>query len=275
MAGFVSMILFSESCRVSRHKAKSKFMDYPQQNEKLQFFDSTVEVVYAGIRKDGRHCVYYKFPNGKFKSAQYARYLMENYLQKYLDTDECVDHIDRDKTNDSLENLRVVPRRQSTMEDLKYVQAIAITCVYCGKQALKAARQLNHSAKQNKAGPFCSKSCVGKYGSSVQNEHIKPFPAQLEVPIEKRTYLYADKDTGTIPMSLPTVKIPSGMVEITCLICHQIAMKSFSWLNGNAKLGKAGPFCGQSCASKYTRGIQTGKMEKLPPQRVIDPDEIK
>jgi len=44
-----------------------------------------------------------------------------------------------------------------------------------------------------KAGPFCGKSCSGKYGELVQNGKIEPLESQPEVPLEKREYFYVDK----------------------------------------------------------------------------------
>ena len=40
--------------------------------------------------------------------TSYARYLMATHLGRYLKDDEYVDHIDEDRTNDSLDNLQIL-----------------------------------------------------------------------------------------------------------------------------------------------------------------------
>lgn len=49
------------------------------------------------------------FNNNKQRSSvSYARYLMACKLKRYLSPEEQVDHIDNDKTNDTLSNLQIL-----------------------------------------------------------------------------------------------------------------------------------------------------------------------
>jgi len=57
-----------------------------------------------------RICFSIKLVNGKRKSVQYARILLELKLGRVLTQDETVDHIDFDSTNNSFENLQLLSR---------------------------------------------------------------------------------------------------------------------------------------------------------------------
>ena len=78
-----------------------------------------------------------------------------------------VDHLDRDKTNDDLSNLVVRPRSEHIKLDATRVKVSPVLCPICGTEFIpsKAQRSKYHSER---AGPFCSRSCAGKYGKSVQ-----------------------------------------------------------------------------------------------------------
>jgi hypothetical protein len=120
--------------------------------------------------KDGRKRVRVMFADGSTPTYQYAKWLMMLHMDRELDPDtETVDHINRDFTDDRLENLRVVPRSQHVSEDQRRAKPVEIVCVLCGTKALKSGNQLRGNAKKRKAGPFCSRECAGKYGASVQN----------------------------------------------------------------------------------------------------------
>lgn len=53
------------------------------------------------------------------------------------------------------------------------------------------------------------------------------------------------------------------MVEIECALCGKKVKKKGNVVQHNKKMGKAGPFCGRSCAGIYSRYVQLGLMEKL------------
>jgi hypothetical protein len=141
-------------------------------------------------RKDGRkHVIVYEFGQ-KRQTISYSKWLMEQHLGRELTPDETVDHINRDKTDDRIENLRVIKRPQHSYEDTRRVKLVEITCMWCGRKALKAPHDLRGNSKQGKAGPFCGKSCGAKYGREVQLKRIKPFPSQ---PTVKSEYYYLEK----------------------------------------------------------------------------------
>lgn len=47
-------------------------------------------------------------------------------------------------------------------------------------------------------------------------------------------------------------------ITIVCVWCGKSAEKSGRDLDGNARKGKAGPFCGRSCAGQYGKYVQGG-----------------
>lgn len=121
------------------------------------------------LRPDGRKHLVETKPDGRKTTLSYPKWLMEEHLGRLLEPDETVDHINRDFTDDRLTNLRVVPRGQHVKEDVRRVKPIAIICIWCGREGQQEARDLEHNAKNGKAGPFCSKPCVGEYGAYLQN----------------------------------------------------------------------------------------------------------
>jgi hypothetical protein len=141
------------------------------------------------VRKDGRKHVCVIFSDGSRKTVSYPKYLLEVHLNRYLNDDETVDHIDRDFNNNDIYNLRIIDRRQHAIDDAKRVDyMIEATCVWCNTYMGKI-NHLNRSKNRTKAGPFCSKECIGQYGSSVQNGGKK-----LEKPLYKKRYYYNNKE---------------------------------------------------------------------------------
>jgi hypothetical protein len=119
---------------------------------------------------------------------------MEQKLGRQLDPNkETVDHIDRDVTNDNIENLRVVPRGKHTKEDCWYVERKTVTCCGCGKEFSRIPSQLSDAARQKKAGPFCSKQCAGRYSARVQHGLTNKLPSQKAIPKHKRRYYKKQK----------------------------------------------------------------------------------
>lgn len=131
----------------------------------------------------------YDSATGYRKTTQYCRYLMEQHLGRQLEKWEQVDHIDGDFTNDDLSNLQVLDKRTHLYLDAVRVEPITLICDWCGSQFTRRAADHAHNKKMGRAGAFCSKSCVGKYGAYIQNGGT-PF----EVPeVPDRVY-YTNKE---------------------------------------------------------------------------------
>jgi len=147
--------------------------------------------IYLG--KDGRRRVWKTYPDGTKKVTTYARHLVEEKLGRPLTEDETVDHRDRNKQNDNISNLQILSWERHKQKDTKYVKEIEITCILCGTKKKKQPKDVNHNARLGKAGPFCGRSCAGKYGAEIQNKRREKLPSQPIIPIKEREYFYLEK----------------------------------------------------------------------------------
>ena len=150
------------------------------------------------LRKDGRKHMVLKYKNGKRTSVSYPKWLVEHNIGRRLKDDETIDHHDRDFTNDDLSNLIIKPKGIHVSEDAKRVKLVEITCIWCGEKAHKQGKDLDHNKKLGKAGPFCGRSCAGKYGAAVQNG--KPVPNSSRL-ISQREYYHLEKKKTRINYS--------------------------------------------------------------------------
>lgn len=128
---------------------------------------------------------------GKLKTISYPKALVESTINRRLTKDETIDHNDRDKTNDNLNNLVIRNRNEHSRLDAIHVSVEPVNCVECGKSFEPSKAQRNSQAfnrESEPAGPFCSKHCSGLYGARVQNGGER-----LERQVIKKTYCLKDK----------------------------------------------------------------------------------
>lgn len=137
-----------------------------------------VEVANVYMHKnEGRLMAYIKETQ---QVVSYPRIVMENFLGRKLSPEEEVHHKDGDPLNNNIDNLQVMTKSEHLKihaeENRKYFDKM-IVCPWCGEEFLWTADQQlkyqqNTSRKRNMMesadSPFCSKSCSGKYGRSVQ-----------------------------------------------------------------------------------------------------------
>jgi hypothetical protein len=119
---------------------------------------------------------------------------MECHLGRKLDPDkETVDHLDSNFDNNDLSNLRLVPRNEHSSNDTRRVKPKEFTCAWCDKNFERSPRLIRDKAKKNKAGPFCSRPCAGKYSRMLQLKLIDKFDSQKAVDSEyyKKKYVKA------------------------------------------------------------------------------------
>jgi hypothetical protein len=145
-------------------------------------------------RKDGRQIVIVIENNGKRRTVSYPKWLMELQIGRKLDPNlETVDHIDSNFENNDLSNLRIVPRDEHSADDTRRVKKVKFTCAWCDKEFERSPRLVRDKAKKNKAGPFCSRACAGKYSRMLQLKLVDKFDSQQAVDSEyyKRKYVKA------------------------------------------------------------------------------------
>lgn len=122
-------------------------------------------------RKDGRQHIVIVYPDGIKKTVSYPKYLVELDLGRYLEKDEMIDHINGDVLDNNKENLRIIKRSDHISLDVKRYKEKSFTCPLC-KGKFKLSGRVLYGAMINrergKAGPFCSKSCAGRYSQGVQ-----------------------------------------------------------------------------------------------------------
>ena len=142
----------------------------------LELYPMYTQVYGPYIRKDGRkHLVLYEpFSKGK-KTISFPKAIMEVYLGHKLVKDDTVDHIDRDKTNDAISNLQVINRKTHASLDAIRRHSLFSTCPICKMEFELTKNQLKKRSNIL-AGPFCSKTCAGKYGKSIQLGEVAPLP---------------------------------------------------------------------------------------------------
>ena len=117
------------------------------------------------IRKDGRKHIVIIYDDGTRKTKSYPRFLMEQYLGRELLDEETVDHINEDFTDDRIENLQLLSRAENSAKAMvnKPAKIYKFICPSCGKLSSKSLAQVKHNQKRSTKGPYCSRSCAGKY----------------------------------------------------------------------------------------------------------------
>ena len=142
----------------------------------LELYPMYTQVYGPYTRKDGRkHLILYE-PNSKArKTISFPKAIMEVNLGHKLAKDDTVDHIDRDKTNDIISNLQVIDRKSHVSLDAIRRHSLFSTCPIC-KVEFELTRDQLTKRSNILAGPFCSRTCAGKYGKSIQLNKIEPLP---------------------------------------------------------------------------------------------------
>lgn len=123
-------------------------------------------------RPDGRKHVIHVYTDGSRRTQSYPRFLVEQATGEELSMGDDIHHIDGNHTNNALSNLEVI-----SMEDHKSnphsreAEYYYFDCPVCGESTSKPMRNVRGNWKKGRPGPFCSRSCAGKYSSL--SEHIK------------------------------------------------------------------------------------------------------
>ncbi len=125
-------------------------------------------------RSDGRQHVCIILIDGSRLTRSYPKYLKELELGRELDVDlETIDHKDRDFSNDSPDNIQVMSRSDNSKKSVLRRKDTFDNCVWCEKYFELTISQVKNRCS-NRAGPFCSRSCAGKYGAELQNGRQSP-----------------------------------------------------------------------------------------------------
>ena len=114
-----------------------------------------------------------RYADGTKKSVWVHREVAAQMLGRPLRRDEHVHHRDHDPSNNDPMNLEVLPRREHLAQHGRRKGTfITVICPMCGREATMPARYVRHNRKLGKKGPFCGRSCAGKWS------HIKTWPME-------------------------------------------------------------------------------------------------
>lgn len=148
----------------------------------LELYPDYTSVLGPYTRKDNRQHVVLNNSNaskgtkGKTKTISYPKALVESNRGTKLLNNETIDHDNRIVSCNENDNLIIRDRENHSYLDALRVDVVAVECPVCQQEFIPSKDQRNSS---NRAGPFCSRTCSGKYGKSVQNGNSKLPRTQL------------------------------------------------------------------------------------------------
>lgn len=110
-----------------------------------------------------------KSKNIKRTTISYARYLMSVKEKRFLNKDEDVDHIDEDKTNDDINNLQILPKKDNIIKGNKRNgrQMVELKCPNCGK-TFSRRKKNTHLTIKSRTYTACSRKCASTFGALKQ-----------------------------------------------------------------------------------------------------------
>jgi hypothetical protein len=144
-------------------------------------------------RGNGRQLVIVVDKNGVRRTISYPKWIMELQLGRKLDSNETIDHWDSNIDNNNLDNLRIMPRDEHSADDTRRVKLVKFKCAWCDQDFERSPRLVRDKSRKNKAGPFCSRPCAGKYSRMLQLKLIDKLGPQPMVDSEyyKKKYVTA------------------------------------------------------------------------------------
>ena len=105
-----------------------------------------------------------KYTDGSRRTVLKHREVIEQQRGRCLYPSELVHHKDGDKRNNDLENLEVTSRSaHSSMHCDRDIEYVNLTCLMCNFEFQKEAKEERARIKKGRNGPFCGKSCAGRF----------------------------------------------------------------------------------------------------------------
>ncbi len=144
-----------------------------------------IKKIYYYNRKDKRKVVIIYYFGGDRRTMSYPKYIMEQKLGRPLTKIETVHHIDGDLTNNEDNNFEVKNNSEHAKYHAKRLFPLSFVCPYCNVVFIISGKRLYgaiSNRKRGKVGPFCNRSCAGKYGSGIQNGKMQKLEVKYVVP---------------------------------------------------------------------------------------------
>lgn len=110
--------------------------------------------------------------NGKSKDEH--RHIMEQHLNKKLNYNETIHHINGNGKDNRIENLEIISRSQHTKNQWKKYRKnnnVHLKCPWCQKDFNLLPSE--YKQKSNNKQMFCSRSCSSKYYNNVEKINRK------------------------------------------------------------------------------------------------------
>lgn len=146
---------------------------------------ATSKTVYGPYTiNNGRKIVIVVKEDGTKRTVSYPKYLMEEHLGRELGDDETVDHLNFDKDDNRIENLKIKPRDEHSADDTRRVKLVKFKCQMCGDDFERSPRIVRDKAKKGSTGIFCSRKCSGKYNRLVALKKLDKLPVQSHIESE-------------------------------------------------------------------------------------------
>lgn len=105
------------------------------------------------------------YSNGKMKPMEIHRLIWRSFGGEDSNRERQIDHIDNDKTNNNIENLRIVTNREnSSKRSLQYPKTSKYTGVYFDKRTGRWVAQIREPKQSSKDRP----KWLGRHQSEIQ-----------------------------------------------------------------------------------------------------------
>jgi hypothetical protein len=117
-------------------------------------------------------------------TISYARYIMSIQVGYVIGKDYEIDHIDTNKTNDTIENLQILKIEDHSVKSAQERMGrtyVCLVCSQCNKSYHKELRQLKLENKNQ----FCSRKCNGLFSKNTSGLLSKPKDGKLIDEIKK------------------------------------------------------------------------------------------
>lgn len=145
---------------------------------------------YLNTNKENRKTLTLYNNDSDRSSTQYARYLLAVSLGRFLTEQEHVDHIDNDKTNDSLENLRIVSIQENNLKESKRrgKALVEVRCPVCKSHFIKrkGLTQLVSSFKGKIT--YCSRYCANSMKNSKIDDELRELISEESIILEYKEH---------------------------------------------------------------------------------------
>lgn len=126
------------------------------------------------IEFDAYLAVYWPEHPAAFKGHVYAqRAVVEQHLGRYLTTEEIVHHVNENKHDNSLPNLKVMSREEHTaLHHPKAQPLIKLVCPECARPFYRR-RGRTHLVRGRSRRTFCSRRCNGIMSKRLQIQRLR------------------------------------------------------------------------------------------------------